>query len=59
MSELCRALLRAEKFSLAKSYLRGTGSVGLQPEAVMAAYLVPPPFRGFFFSPFPLLFLFY
>lgn len=43
MAELCRALLRAGKFSLAKSYLQGTGSVQLEPQLVRPLVSLPRP----------------
>ncbi|KAJ6848160.1 MAG2-interacting protein 2 isoform X1 [Iris pallida] len=46
--EFCRGLLKAGKFSLARNYLKGTGSVALSTEK--AEYLVIQAAREYFFS---------
>lgn len=46
--EFCRGLLKAGKFSLARNYLKGTGSVALAPEK--AENLVIQAAREYFFS---------
>lgn len=46
--EFCRGLLKAGKFSLARSYLKGTSSVALAPEK--AENLVIQAAREYFFS---------
>lgn len=46
MAELCRTLLRAGRFGLARSYLQGTGSVRLSPQQVTPLPLPFEPRRG-------------
>ncbi|CAN1250963.1 MAG2-interacting protein 2 [Linum perenne] len=48
LMEFCKGLLKAGKFSLARNYLKGTGSVSLAPEK--AEYLVIQAAREYFFS---------
>ncbi|KAL5805206.1 hypothetical protein ACOSQ3_032006 [Xanthoceras sorbifolium] len=48
LMEFCRGLLKAGKFSLARNYLKGTGSVALAPEK--AENLVIQAAREYFFS---------
>lgn len=48
LMEFCRGLLKAGKFSLARNYLKGTGSVSLASEK--AETLVIQAAREYFFS---------
>ena len=48
LTEFCRGLLKAGKFSLARSYLKGTSSVALETEK--AENLVIQAAREYFFS---------
>ncbi|CAN0922646.1 MAG2-interacting protein 2 [Linum grandiflorum] len=48
LMEFCKGLLKAGKFSLARNYLKGTGSVSLASEK--AEYLVIQAAREYFFS---------
>lgn len=48
LMEFCRGLLKAGKFSLARNYLKGTGSVTLAADK--SEYLVIQAARDYFFS---------